>query len=225
VYCSPEKRCTIIRSFNVITYEIQSSESSLFCYFTIFNMFPEYTGRYELLKWVECSGLCSKRVRNGFGDTFRNVIWYVVLTHWTDTTQSPGVLCFAGKFWKSRLCIRACSERLREVILRNVSISRRGCINNPAKFCFICSKFAPMKQRRKVTAFVKKAYHAYLERSSVGDQDKTWAPRKACRTSIERLRQWMNGDRNSLPFGIPVVWREPSDHGNDCYFRSCNVKG
>jgi hypothetical protein len=61
VCCSPEKRCTVTRSLNVIMCEIQFSKSSLFCYFTTFNMFPEYTGRFKLLKWMECSGLCSKR--------------------------------------------------------------------------------------------------------------------------------------------------------------------
>jgi hypothetical protein len=81
-----------------------------------------------------------------------------------------------------------------------------------------------VKQRRNITAFVKKAYDPYFG-MKLGDQDKTWAPYKACRTFIEQLRQWMSGERNSLPFGIRMVWHESSDHGNDCYFCSCNVKG
>jgi hypothetical protein len=103
-------------------------------------------------------------------------------------------------------------------------MSRQGCINNPDKFCFICGKFVPMKQRRNVTAFVKKACHAYFG-TKLGDQEKIWAPHKACRTCIEQLQQWMNGERNSLPFAIPMVWHKPSDHRNNCYFCSCSVKG
>jgi hypothetical protein len=62
-------------------------------------------------------------------------------------------------------------------------------------------------------------------RNEAGDQDKTWAPHKARRACIEQLQQWMNGEENSLPFGIHMVWREPSDHGNGWYFCSCNMKG
>jgi hypothetical protein len=39
-----------------------------------------------------------------------------------------------------------------------------------------------MKQRWNIAAFVKKAYHAYFG-MKFGDQDKTWAPRKASRTT------------------------------------------
>ena len=33
---------------------------------------------------------------------------------------------------------------------------------------------------------------------------------------------WTKGTRDKLPFGIPMVWREPRDHSSDCYF--CIVK-
>ena len=28
-----------------------------------------------------------------------------------------------------------------------------------------------------------------------------------------------------MSFGVPMVWREPKGHGNDCYFCSYNVSG
>uniref|UniRef100_A0A6P7GL81 Uncharacterized protein LOC114333513 n=1 Tax=Diabrotica virgifera virgifera TaxID=50390 RepID=A0A6P7GL81_DIAVI len=33
---------------------------------------------------------------------------------------------------------------------------------------------------------------------------------------------WTKGERAKLPFGIPMIWREPKDHSSDCYF--CIVK-
>ena len=59
----------------------------------------------------------------------------------------------------------------------------------------------------------------------LGDQDKTWALHKVCRSCIESLRRWSNGKRKSLAFVIPMVWREPTARGNECYFFSCNVSG
>ncbi|UYV79958.1 hypothetical protein LAZ67_18001192 [Cordylochernes scorpioides] len=47
--------------------------------------------------------------------------------------------------------------------------------------------------------------------------DKTWAPHKVCKTCVETLRLWTKGERQ-LTFGIPMVWQEPKNHNNDCYF-------
>ena len=43
-------------------------------------------------------------------------------------------------------------------------------------------------------------------------------------TSVQRatnLSQWLNGKRHAMPFAVPMVWREPSNHTTDCYF--CTV--
>jgi hypothetical protein len=39
------------------------------------------------------------------------------------------------------------------------------------------------------------------------------------------LRDWTKGKRKGLPFGVPMVWREPKDHTSDCYFCIVNTKG
>ena len=48
------------------------------------------------------------------------------------------------------------------------------------------------------------------------------------------LITWMNGCISNefpffffchLPFAVPMVWREPKDHMNDCDFCLCNIKG
>jgi len=57
------------------------------------------------------------------------------------------------------------------------------------------------------------------------DQDKPWAPHIVCKPCVEHLRQWTNKSRKNLRFAIPVVWREPKDHYNDCYFCAVKTKG
>ncbi|XP_077778040.1 uncharacterized protein LOC144326075 [Podarcis muralis] len=45
-----------------------------------------------------------------------------------------------------------------------------------------------------------------------------------CKACTETLRGWTNGKR-SLNFGIPMVWREPTNHVTDCYFCAVDVTG
>ena len=99
--------------------------------------------------------------------------------------------------------------------------SRRSCLNHPGILCYICGSYASKEQRKPISAFVKRAYFTYFG-VRVGDQYKQWAPHIACKPCVEHLRQWINGKRQSLQFGVPVVWREPKNHHDDCYF--CMVK-
>jgi hypothetical protein len=80
------------------------------------------------------------------------------------------------------------------------------------------------KHQRNITDFVKKVYYAYFG-VKLGDQNKSWAPHKVCISCVEDLRKWLNGTKKSFRFGIPMIWREPKNHSDDCYFCSCNVKG
>jgi hypothetical protein len=102
-------------------------------------------------------------------------------------------------------------------------MATRG-INSPDIFCYICGQFVIKKQRRNIQDFEKKAYYAHFG-MKLGDKDKSWAPHKVCCICVEELRQWTQGMKKSLPFGIPMIWREPGNHSDDCYFCSCNVQG
>ncbi|QQP52960.1 Uncharacterized protein FKW44_005268 [Caligus rogercresseyi] len=72
------------------------------------------------------------------------------------------------------------------------------------------------QQKRNITDFVKRAYKAYFD-MKLGDQDKSWAPHMVCKTCVESLRGWTNG-KLKLKFAVPMVWREPKNHFDDCYF-------
>ena len=79
-------------------------------------------------------------------------------------------------------------------------------------------------QKKSITDFVRKVYLSYFG-VMLGDQDKAWAPHNVCKTCIEHLRQWTLGKRKGMRFGVPMVWREQTDHSSDCYFCKVSVIG
>ena len=78
--------------------------------------------------------------------------------------------------------------------------------------------------RKGISEFVKCAYLAYFK-VMLGDQDKVWAPHILCKQCVEHLRQWTKKDKKSPRFGIPMIWREPKNHFDGCYFCAVNTKG
>ena len=64
---------------------------------------------------------------------------------------------------------------------------------------------------------IKKAYHLYFG-CKLGDQDKKLAPHIVCKSCATHLGSWINYKGMAMPFALPVVWREPSNHSSDCYF-------
>jgi hypothetical protein len=79
-------------------------------------------------------------------------------------------------------------------------------------------------QRIKVRDVTKQAYEAYFG-IKLGHQDKSWAPHNVCKSCTESLRNWTKGKLKSMKFGIPMLWREPQDHHEDCYFCSVDMSG
>lgn len=119
-------------------------------------------------------------------------------------------------------CIELLSVfELKRFLMATSDSTRRKCENSPDSFCYICGSFTIPSQRTNISTFVRQAYFAYFK-VKLGDQDKAWAPHKVCKQCVEGLRMWTKGTRAKLPFGIPMIWREPKDHSSDCYF--CIVK-
>ena len=93
----------------------------------------------------------------------------------------------------------------------------RKCVNNPDSFCCICGKVTLVLQKRTITPVIKKAYHLYFC-YKLGDQEQPWAPHICCISCSAGLSNWFHGKRRAMPFGVPMIWREPTDHVTNCYF-------
>ncbi|CAK8672867.1 unnamed protein product [Clavelina lepadiformis] len=96
----------------------------------------------------------------------------------------------------------------------------RKCKNNPDLFCYICGSFTIKGKQQIITSDIKKMYKLYSG-CPLGDQDKQWASHQiytACSTGLHKRT-------SSMPFAIPMIWQEPRDHIQDCYFCLVNVKG
>lgn len=104
------------------------------------------------------------------------------------------------------------------------SAPRRQCKTPPDKFCYICGRYLLTSQCRTISVEVKKAYFLYFG-CKLGDQEKTWAPHVCCVSCHVSLIQWLKGNRSSMPFAVPMIWREPTNHSTDCYFCLTKTKG
>lgn len=100
----------------------------------------------------------------------------------------------------------------------------RKCVNHPNIFCYVCGSFTTKSQRRTITSDLRKIYKLYFD-CPLGDQDKAWAPHIVCTSCFNGLRDWLNKRKVAMPFAIPMIWREPKNHHDDCYFCSVNVAG
>ena len=99
-------------------------------------------------------------------------------------------------------------------------MSSRSCKLCPDSFCYVCGYYiSPTQAKHKIVSGTKffTAYHAYFG-MAMGDQDKSWAPHYSCGSCRSTLEGWLRGIRKSMPFAIPRIWREPTNHHDDCFF-------
>jgi hypothetical protein len=110
-----------------------------------------------------------------------------------------------------------CLKTFIQPFLGRISIRmERKCVNSADNFCYICGEVTFSSQKRAITPIIRKAYHLYFG-CQIGDQDKSWAPQICCNTCAANLRKWLSRKRPSVPFAIPMVWREQTIHISDCY--------
>lgn len=98
--------------------------------------------------------------------------------------------------------------------------SSRVCKMSPNSFCYICGFYLGTKTVKHDIAIGTKLCDAYLAYFGmpIGDQDKSWAPHVCCGSCRSTLEGWLRGSRKCMPFAIPRIWREPTNHHDDCYF-------
>ncbi|KAM5182246.1 uncharacterized protein ACMZJ9_002631 [Mantella aurantiaca] len=99
-------------------------------------------------------------------------------------------------------------------------MASRGCLRSADAFCYVCGPFIKTRARKYSVKACRKmceAYKAYFG-MPVGDQDKSWAPHVTCEYCKKTLEGWYRGEKRAMKFAIPRIWREPTDHSNNCYF-------
>ena len=102
--------------------------------------------------------------------------------------------------------------------------SRRRCLNDPQRFCYVCGEYNMASNLRSISSDIATIYHAYFT-IKLGDQDKSWAPHVICCKCTSILRRWYNGEKSASLFAVPMVWREPINHTDDCYFCLTKTSG
>ena len=91
-------------------------------------------------------------------------------------------------------------------------------------FCYVCGDFTTVAQRRTMTSLLRTAYFHYFD-CKIGDQNKSWAQHICCKPCYNGLTAWFNGKKAAFNFAVPMVWREPRNHADDCYFCLTNITG
>ena len=113
---------------------------------------------------------------------------------------------------------------LKQLVTMKLSTPKRGCVNHPDNFCYVCSDYTPLAHRVKLNSRISYAYKNYFA-CQVGDQDKKWAPHICCNRCRTSLLFWLDGKRKQMPFLVPTMWRKQSDHVTDYYFCMTNIGG
>jgi hypothetical protein len=59
----------------------------------------------------------------------------------------------------------------------------------------------------------------------IKNHDKSWTPKICSARCAVILRSWLNGKSTALPFGVPMIWREQTDHAMNWYFCCTKIFG
>ena len=75
-----------------------------------------------------------------------------------------------------------------------------------------------------ITSILRTVYFHYFD-CKIGYQDKSWAPHICCKPCYNGLTAWLIGKKAVFNFAVLMVWREPRNHADDCYFCLTNITG
>jgi len=169
------------------------------------NMFPEFLYHPHLLC---CIRLCDRTRLHCVCESLGACTWCKkpTVTWRTRVTNSPLQLLARAQ------CVTVSEVRS---VCSAINMPRK-CVNSSDAFCYICGEVTFKSRGRSFTPLIKKCYEHYFG-SKVGHQDKSLPPHFCCVTCARRLAAWTKGSL-CMPFAIPMVWREPTDHVSDCYF-------
>ena len=87
-------------------------------------------------------------------------------------------------------------------------------------FCYVCGYYISTQQKKhKVIPETKffLAYETYFA-MKMGEQDKSWAPHFCSGSCRSTLEEWMRRSCKCMLFAISRIWKEPTNHHDDCYF-------
>lgn len=101
-----------------------------------------------------------------------------------------------------------------------MATSNRKCKLPTSSFCYVCGYYTGPKQKKhKIVRETKfyVAYEAYFSRL-IKNVGKTWVPEFCCGSCRSSLEGWLRGTRKCMPFAVPRIWTEPTNHYNNCYF-------
>ena len=104
--------------------------------------------------------------------------------------------------------------------------SKWKCRLSPDSFCYICGYYIGFKQQKhKKLVFGHEACHCIqcLLWHDYRRPRKTWSPHVCCRRCRSTLEGWLRGEIKCMPFAIPRILWEPTNHLNDCYFCMIDV--
>ncbi|XP_049306156.1 uncharacterized protein LOC125776677 [Bactrocera dorsalis] len=99
------------------------------------------------------------------------------------------------------------------------------CTNDPDMFCYICGEYTLVRHRRQFRDSIQSIYPKYfgIEPKNI---DKPWTPNILCSLCQIILVQWESGStKRYVKFNVPMIWREPTCHTEDCYICMTKVLG
>lgn len=96
-----------------------------------------------------------------------------------------------------------------------------NCKNLPNSFCYVCARYTTKSQQRPIGLKVKNEYVAYFGRE-VQDQGNQWVPTVCCKGCESSLSLWYSGERKSMQFATPAIWKKPQENHKNCFF--CIIK-